>query len=228
MTKSEILQKLERDLEVRGRSPMTVKDYKAKVRLFQDYHDKPADQMSENEIISRILCKEKPRYVKEQIGIVMQTCEDYGREKVLQGVEYCRECGLYSANDLRDAVESMHGRSEPKQAEARLPVEDARYHISVSITPVAVWLWTQKGTRLRPLTLFWSISAGTLIALQYLTIGLLVMKTEWFLSSIEAIVMVISKKSCRSLYLNSCAVFCYMYFHQDIRRYGIMEYLAVQ
>ena len=52
MTKTEVLQKMQRDLEVRGRSPMTVKDYKAKIRLFQDYYDKPADKMGENEIIN--------------------------------------------------------------------------------------------------------------------------------------------------------------------------------
>jgi len=61
MTKAEILQRLERDLEVRGRSSMTVDEYSAKVRLFQDYYDKPADQMGESEIIKYLhhLAKEK-------------------------------------------------------------------------------------------------------------------------------------------------------------------------
>jgi site-specific recombinase XerD len=52
MTKNEILQKLIKDLEVRGRSIETVHEYKTKARLFQDYYNKPADQMGETEIVN--------------------------------------------------------------------------------------------------------------------------------------------------------------------------------
>lgn len=51
MTKEEILQKLVKDLEVRGRSPATVDEYYERVRRFQDYYGKPANQMGESEII---------------------------------------------------------------------------------------------------------------------------------------------------------------------------------
>ncbi|MCL2378022.1 MAG: hypothetical protein FWC77_02745 [Defluviitaleaceae bacterium] len=52
MTKSEIQQKMSRDLEVRGRCAVTVDEYTKKAKLYQDYYDKPADQMGENEIIN--------------------------------------------------------------------------------------------------------------------------------------------------------------------------------
>ena len=51
MTKTEVLQKLTRDLEMRGRSIETIKEYTTKVRLFQDYFGKSADQMGEKEIL---------------------------------------------------------------------------------------------------------------------------------------------------------------------------------
>ena len=51
MTREEILGKLRFDLESRGRSDATVKEYTEKVRLFQDHYGKPADQMGEAEII---------------------------------------------------------------------------------------------------------------------------------------------------------------------------------
>jgi len=51
MTKEQILEKLVKDLELRGRSPDTVEDYADRVRRYQDYYDKPADQMGEKEII---------------------------------------------------------------------------------------------------------------------------------------------------------------------------------
>ena len=50
MTKQEILEKLVFDLELRKRSEHTILDYQKHVRLFQDYFDKPADQMGEEEI----------------------------------------------------------------------------------------------------------------------------------------------------------------------------------
>ena len=51
MTKEQILEKMKYDLESRGRSPTTVKEYTEKVRLFQDYYGKAADQMGETEIL---------------------------------------------------------------------------------------------------------------------------------------------------------------------------------
>ena len=50
MTKEEILHRLLKDLEVRGRSPDTTGDYVDRVRRYQDYYDKPANQMGEKEI----------------------------------------------------------------------------------------------------------------------------------------------------------------------------------
>jgi len=51
MTKEQILEKMKYDLESRGKSQSTVEDYTDKVRLFQDYYGKPADQMGETEIL---------------------------------------------------------------------------------------------------------------------------------------------------------------------------------
>jgi len=50
MTPKETLQKLKIDLEVRGRSPDTVKDYLYKVGAFQDYFGKAAEELGEAEI----------------------------------------------------------------------------------------------------------------------------------------------------------------------------------
>ena len=50
MTKEEILLKLQADLELRGRSKETIRNYVMKARLFQDHYGKPADQMGEDEV----------------------------------------------------------------------------------------------------------------------------------------------------------------------------------
>ena len=51
MTKTDVLERLVKDLEMRGRSSGTIRHYKTCIRLFQDYFEKPADQMGEAEII---------------------------------------------------------------------------------------------------------------------------------------------------------------------------------
>jgi site-specific recombinase XerD len=51
MTKEQILAKLKVDLEARGRSASTIRDYVGNVRRFQDYYGKPADEMGEAEIM---------------------------------------------------------------------------------------------------------------------------------------------------------------------------------
>ena len=85
------------------------------------------------------MCEEKPRYVKEQIDLVVRACEGYGRERVLEAVHYCQGLALYSANDLGDAVSAMYGPPSPSTQPARLPVEDERYHILVQKRPLSVY-----------------------------------------------------------------------------------------
>ena len=86
-----------------------------------------------------ILCEEKPRYVKEQLDLIVQACEDYGRERVLGAVKYCASLALYSANDLYDTVNTMYGQPEPMPQSSRLPAEDERYHIPVQKRSLSVY-----------------------------------------------------------------------------------------
>lgn len=51
MTKEDVLAKLKTEMELRGRSPITIEHYLAKLRrLYQDYFDNPADELGEEEI----------------------------------------------------------------------------------------------------------------------------------------------------------------------------------
>jgi hypothetical protein len=83
------------------------------------------------------LCDEKPRYVKDQLGIVVQACENYGREAALEVIEYCHRQELYSANDLNDALKTMHVPLGAPQN--RLPLADERYHIPVQKRELSVY-----------------------------------------------------------------------------------------
>ena len=85
-----------------------------------------------------LLCEEKPRYVREQLDLIVIACEGYGRERVLEATLYCQSLTLYSANDLLDAVRTMYG-PEPLQQSPRLPVEGERYHIPVQKRSLSVY-----------------------------------------------------------------------------------------
>lgn len=86
-----------------------------------------------------ILCKEKPRYVKEQFELIIQTCKDYGRERVLEAMRYCQESALYSATDLSDTVKATSEEPNTLPQANRLLVEDERYHIPVQKRPLAIY-----------------------------------------------------------------------------------------
>jgi transposase len=86
-----------------------------------------------------ILCEEKPRYVREQLDLVILVCESYGRERVLEAVQYCQSLELYSANDLNDAARAMYDQPEPMPQPSRLPGVDERYHIPVQQRSLSVY-----------------------------------------------------------------------------------------
>jgi len=85
------------------------------------------------------LCENKPRYVKEQLGLVTKTCEAYGREATLRASKYCAENELFSANDLAGATAALCERMPAAPPPTRLPVDDARYHISVQKRPLSIY-----------------------------------------------------------------------------------------
>jgi transposase len=86
-----------------------------------------------------MLCVKKPRYVKEQLGLVVKTCGSHGREATLTAVTYCAENGLYSANDLAGAAAALCEHVPEPSMPARLPVDDERYHVLVQKRPLSVY-----------------------------------------------------------------------------------------
>jgi site-specific recombinase XerD len=71
MTNEEILQKLLKDLEARGRNKKTISGYMSKVNHFQVHFGKPADQMGENEIL------EYQRYLVVEKGLLPASVNDH-------------------------------------------------------------------------------------------------------------------------------------------------------
>ena len=86
-----------------------------------------------------IICQHKPRYIPDQLRLVIKACETYGREETLAAMRFCQENELYSANDLSE-VAAARAESLPKIIlPVPLSVDDARYHIPVQKRPLSVY-----------------------------------------------------------------------------------------
>ncbi len=48
--------------------------------------------------------QEKPRYYRDQLGVIKKLFEEWNRDDILKGVEYCSEKELYSAGDLKSSI----------------------------------------------------------------------------------------------------------------------------
>lgn len=66
----------------------------------------------------------KPRYVRDQFGLLIKLQEEYSKEEMMRGIEYCIERSLYSANDLRDTLEYFRQKQpEPAIRSTSIPVK---------------------------------------------------------------------------------------------------------
>jgi len=48
--------------------------------------------------------QEKPRYYRDQLGVIKKLFEEWNRDDILKGLKYCSEKELYSANELKSSI----------------------------------------------------------------------------------------------------------------------------
>ena len=62
--------------------------------------------------------QEKPRYYRDQLGVIRKLFEEWNSELLIHGLHYCTEKELYSAGDLKSSVIYLDQiRTEPKKKE---------------------------------------------------------------------------------------------------------------
>lgn len=62
--------------------------------------------------------QEKPRYYRDQLGVIRKLFEEWNTELLIHGLHYCTEKELYSAGDLKSSVIYLDQiRTEPKKKE---------------------------------------------------------------------------------------------------------------
>ncbi len=69
--------------------------------------------------------KEKPRYYRDQLGVIKKLFEEWNTEMVIKGLQYCSEKELYSAGELKSSIiylsELQKEKPKIKKVESKLP-----------------------------------------------------------------------------------------------------------
>ena len=102
MTKEQILKKLAKDLEARGKRDTTVEEYVKKIELFQNHYDKPANQMGETEIM------DFQHYLVKERKVTAATANTYN-----SAIRFVYGVTLDKVLNLRKIPRVAHTRSLP-------------------------------------------------------------------------------------------------------------------
>ena len=98
----------------------------------QDDHQENIKSLFENDIsaISFLenIHKEKPRYYRDQLGVIKKLFEEWECEIILKGLEYCINHSLYSAGELKSSImylNEINSKSDEVKLSSGLP---DKYH----------------------------------------------------------------------------------------------------
>lgn len=69
--------------------------------------------------------QEKPRYYRDQLGVIRKLFEEWNKDEIIKGLKYCTERELYSAGELRSTIiyltKADMEKSKKENKTARLP-----------------------------------------------------------------------------------------------------------
>ena len=83
----------------------------------RDYRDKSKTILAQEEALKELfdndelagpflehIHQEKPRYYRDQLGVIKKLFEEWNKEDILKGLYYCSEKELYSAGELKSSI----------------------------------------------------------------------------------------------------------------------------
>lgn len=71
--------------------------------------------------------QDKPRYYRDQLGVIRKLFEEWNTELLIRGLHYCFEKELYSAGDLKSSIIYLNQiKAEPKKKET-MPALPSKY-----------------------------------------------------------------------------------------------------
>lgn len=110
-----------------------------KAKVLQLFEDIPGGEV----FVERII-KLYPRYIRDQLAIILKCQEIYSKSEIAYGLEYCMNRELFSANDFRDTLEYFR-EAEPKPI-LESPALPVKYSIVRAQTrPISVYNTAMRG-----------------------------------------------------------------------------------
>lgn len=97
------------------------RDDRDKSKSLQEQEKLVQQLFQEDELVSPFLDhihQKKPRYYRDQLGVIRKLFEEWNAELLIQGLHYCTEKELYSAGDLKSSIIYLDQlKTEPKKKE---------------------------------------------------------------------------------------------------------------
>lgn len=97
------------------------RDDRDKSKSLQEQEKLVHQLFQEDELVSPFLDhihQKKPRYYRDQLGVIRKLFEEWNAELLIQGLHYCTEKELYSAGDLKSSIIYLDQlKTEPKKKE---------------------------------------------------------------------------------------------------------------
>jgi transposase len=92
-----------------------------KSKSLQEQENLIQQLFQEDELVSPFLehiHQAKPRYYRDQLGVIRKLFEEWNTELLIQGLHYCHEKELYSAGDLKSSIIYLEQlKAEPRKTE---------------------------------------------------------------------------------------------------------------
>jgi len=82
--------------------------------------------------------RQKPRYSRDQFGLIHELIKEYCKDAVLSAIDYCEKNRLYSATYVKDYL-NHQGQPKPQPMVIKIPVSDKKYHITTEKRSVSVY-----------------------------------------------------------------------------------------
>lgn len=83
------------------------RSYRDKSQSLIDLESALEDLFDNDELVKPFLehiHQEKPRYYRDQLGVIKKLFEEWNKDQIIEGIKYCSEKELYTAGDLKSTV----------------------------------------------------------------------------------------------------------------------------
>lgn len=71
--------------------------------------------------------QERPRYYREQLGVIRKLFEDWSTELLIHGLHYCSEKELYSAGELKSSIIYLNQLKAAPKRKVKLTALPSKY-----------------------------------------------------------------------------------------------------